>query len=206
MGNSREKILEKIKQALTTSVPLPFPQDLGSSVDYPKSTLDNKKVFEETFAGLQGEFYSCENENALPTLLLDILKHKNWNKVYCKETNLMNVLESLGIVLHQELASCDVCITDCEALVSRTGSIVLSAAQIEGRTASVYAPAHISIASVDQICYDIGDAITFLQTKYDRALPSFLTFASGPSRTADIEKTLVTGVHGPKEVTCILIG
>ncbi len=206
MVNSREKILEKIKQALTTSVPVPFPQELGSSVNYPNSTLDSKEEFEAAFTGLQGEFYNCENENTLPTLLLDILKHKNWNKVYCKEPNLMNVLENKGIVLHQELASCDVCITDCEALVSRTGSILLSAAQIEGRTASVYAPAHLCIARVAQLHHDVVDAITYLQTKYGDKLPSFLTFASGPSRTADIEKTLVTGVHGPKEVTCILVG
>jgi len=36
-------------------------------------------------------------------------------------------------------------------------------------------------------------------------MPSLITFASGPSRTADIEKTLVTGVHGPKEVYLFLV-
>jgi L-lactate dehydrogenase complex protein LldG len=118
----------------------------------------------------------------------------------------MSVLQSQGIVLHQELASCDVSITNCEALVSRTGSIVLSAAQQEGRTASVYAPAHLCIATAEQLHFDISDALSFLEEKYNGNLPSFLTFASGPSRTADIEKTLVTGVHGPKEVGCILIG
>ncbi len=53
--------------------------------------------------------------------------------------------------------------------------------------------------------YDIKDALLFLKEKYNNQLPSLISFASGPSRTADIEKTLVTGVHGPKEVYCFLV-
>ena len=44
-----------------------------------------------------------------------------------------------------------------------------------------------------------------MQEKYKNNLPSLITFATGPSRTADIEKTLVVGVHGPKEVYVFLI-
>jgi L-lactate dehydrogenase complex protein LldG len=53
--------------------------------------------------------------------------------------------------------------------------------------------------------YDIKDALLALKEKYEGSIPSFITFASGPSRTADIEKTLVTGVHGPKEVYLFLV-
>ena len=53
--------------------------------------------------------------------------------------------------------------------------------------------------------YDLKEALQFMKAKYANNLPSLITFASGPSRTADIEKTLVTGVHGPKEVYCFLI-
>ena len=44
-----------------------------------------------------------------------------------------------------------------------------------------------------------------VKDKYGNDLPSLITFASGPSRTADIEKTLVVGVHGPKEVYLFLV-
>jgi L-lactate dehydrogenase complex protein LldG len=53
--------------------------------------------------------------------------------------------------------------------------------------------------------YDVKDALISLQKKYNNQLPSFLTLATGPSRTADIEKTLVVGVHGPKEVFVFLV-
>jgi L-lactate dehydrogenase complex protein LldG len=82
--------------------------------------------------------------------------------------------------------------------------MVLSSAKVEGRTASVYAPVHVCIASTDQVVYDIGDALDLMKQKYGLRLPSMISFATGPSRTADIEKTLVVGVHGPKEVYCFL--
>jgi len=44
-----------------------------------------------------------------------------------------------------------------------------------------------------------------LKEKYNQQLPSLMTFATGPSRTADIEKTLVVGVHGPKQVYLFLV-
>ncbi|HMZ46290.1 MAG TPA: LUD domain-containing protein, partial [Chitinophagaceae bacterium] len=74
-----------------------------------------------------------------------------------------------------------------------------------GRNTSVYAPAHICIAFTNQLVYDIGEGLTLLQEKYINQLPSLITLASGPSRTADIEKTLVTGIHGPKEVFVFLV-
>ena len=105
----------------------------------------------------------------------------------------------------KDLSQSDVSITRCELLVARTGSMVLSSKVSSGRTTSVYAPVHICIAKVSQLVYDIKDAIELLKKKYGENLPSQISFATGPSRTADIEKTLVVGVHGPKEVYCFLI-
>ena len=89
--------------------------------------------------------------------------------------------------------------------MARTGTIVLSAQVAQGRTTSVYAPVHICMAFSDQLVFDTKDALSALKQKYTDQLPSLITFATGPSRTADIEKTLVVGVHGPKEVYCFLI-
>jgi L-lactate dehydrogenase complex protein LldG len=69
----------------------------------------------------------------------------------------------------------------------------------------VYAPVHICVAKASQLVFDVKDALKILQKKYGDQLPSMISFATGPSRTADIEKTLVVGVHGPKEVYCFLL-
>ena len=81
----------------------------------------------------------------------------------------------------------------------------MTAAEQSGRTVSVYAPVHICIAYTNQLLYDVKDALQNIKEKYAGNIPSLITFANGPSRTADIEKTLVTGVHGPKEVYLFLI-
>jgi len=205
ISQAKENILKKIRQALSNPVPLPFPQSEGTNSVYGASEEDNAVIFAEEFSKLQGRFSFCADEQELVLQLQLLLKEKGWDKVYCKDAKLLSLLFPAIGEPYQSLPSCDVSITGCEYLVARTGTMVLSAAQQEGRTASVYAPVHICIAYTSQMLYDVKDALVSLKEKYGTGFPSFVTFASGPSRTADIEKTLVTGVHGPKEVFCFLV-
>ena len=201
---AKEKILKRIREALSNPVPLPFPHSEGTQPVYVISDEDPVVVFAEEFTKLQGKFLFCADETDLRTQLSELIKAKNWTKIYCREKELNTLLENIEVVPTDDLPGCDVSVTGCEFLVARTGSIVLSAAQQSGRTTSVYAPVHICIAYADQVLPDIKEALQSLRDKYGAAFPSFISFASGPSRTADIEKTLVTGVHGPKEVYCFL--
>lgn len=205
MGSAKENILNKIKQALEIPVPVPFPE-LSDAPVFKQSLQDNLlDVFRETFIGIQGNYVRCENEAHLINVINALLVEKKWRKIYCKSAPLIPFLQDAGAHFTEDLAGCDVSFTICESLVARTGTMVLSAAQEEGRTASVYAPVHVCIAYANQLVYDTEDALKKLQNDYGETLPSFISFATGPSRTADIEKTLVTGVHGPKEVFCIVV-
>jgi L-lactate dehydrogenase complex protein LldG len=58
---------------------------------------------------------------------------------------------------------------------------------------------------MNQIVVDLKDAFTAVQAKYSGKIPSMLSVITGPSRTADIEKTLVLGAHGPRELFVILV-
>lgn len=201
---AREKILQRIREALINPVPLPFPQSDGLESVYPAAGEDTVVMFAEEFTKLQGKFAFCSGKEELGMQLTQLFAEKNWDKIYCAETELQELLSEISISHYEDLPSCEAAVTGCEFLVSRTGSVVLSSASAHGRTSSVYAPVHICIAYTDQVVYDIKDALKSLEEKYGSSFPSFVTFASGPSRTADIEKTLVTGVHGPKEVYCFL--
>ncbi|MBP9098903.1 MAG: LUD domain-containing protein [Ferruginibacter sp.] len=199
---AKENILKKIRQALSNPVPLPFPHSEGAQTVFKTSKEDAAILFAEEFTKLQGRFAFCSGINDLKIQLQQLLVERNWTKIYFKEDKVASLFNTES---YNDLASCEIAVTGCECLVARTGTIVMSTAQHSGRTTSVYAPVHICIAYSNQVIPDIKDALLFLKEKYSGNIPSLITFASGPSRTADIEKTLVTGVHGPKEVYCFLV-
>lgn len=197
---AKENILKRIRQALSNPVPLPFPLSEGTNSVFLPATDSLDVVFAQEFINMQGKFAFCIDEADMLHQLEQLIDGKQWAKIYCN-TDQWNEKFSNTI----NLESCDASITGCEFLVARTGTIVMSAAQQSGRTVSVYAPIHICIAYTNQLVYDVKDALQSLKEKYAGNIPSLITFATGPSRTADIEKTLVTGVHGPKEVYCFLV-
>ena len=204
-SNARDTILKKIKQALKQPVPVPFPatQPLPP---YPALQQEPALEFAERFTNLQGRFSYCSSEEELVTQLYALAEKRKWEKIFCREAALREMLNASGFPFnyHPTLADCDAAITGCEYLVARTGSILLSSAGESGRTVSVYAPIHICIAYTHQVVEDISDGLEKVLLQ-NPTYPSLLTLATGPSRTADIEKTLVVGVHGPKEVFCFLI-
>lgn len=204
---SKENILKKIRKALSHSTPLPFPQSEGNQPLFPPLQQEPEIEFAEQFTKLQGKFIYCINQQEFAFQLTSLIKKQDWQKVFCLEEKLITAVagQLADRLIKTDLATCDVSITGCEFLVARTGSIVMSAAQISGRTTSVYAPVHICIAYTNQLVFDIKDALEGIKKRYGQYLPSLITFAAGPSRTADIEKTLVVGVHGPKEVYLFLI-
>jgi L-lactate dehydrogenase complex protein LldG len=203
---SKENILKRIRKALSHSTPLPFPNSEGNTSVFHPSQQEMEVEFGEQFTRLQGRFIFCINRQELAFQLSSLVRKQDWNKVYCIEDTLEAIVQPLGDRLVKTgLADCDVSITGCECLVARTGTMVMSAAQQSGRTTSVYAPIHICIAFTSQLVYDLKDALQLVKDKYGNNLPSLITFATGPSRTADIEKTLVVGVHGPKEVYLFLV-
>ena len=203
VSSSKGKILKNIREALSNPVPLPFPKSEGNSSVFHHQEKELDILFAEEFSKLLGKFAFCLNEEDATNQIQILLNQEKLSKVYCAENQLEKFIE--GLEETTDLANCDAAITSCHYLVARTGSIVLSSALKEGRTASVYAPIHICIAYTHQLVFDTKDAIIGMKQKFGEQLPSSITFAAGPSRTADIEKTLVVGVHGPKEVYVFMI-
>jgi L-lactate utilization protein LutC len=97
---------------------------------------------------------------------------------------------------------CQATLTLCDGLVAQTGSIVTSSRH-GGRCGSIVAPAHLVYATTDQLVPDISTA---LRNAMSAGLTeaSYFGLISGSSRTADIEKILVQGAHGPRKVVVIL--
>jgi len=209
VSSGKENILKKIRKALSESTPIPFPQSEGNHSVFQPSRQELDIEFAEQFTRLQGKFVFCIDAAELVAQLRALAGHQSWKNIVCREEKIQGMLRENGFSSFTEsgLADCDAAITSCEALIARTGSIVMSTGggNASGRTVSVYAPVHVCIAWSDQLVYDIKDSLVALKEKYQQQIPSLITFATGPSRTADIEKTLVVGVHGPREVYLFLV-
>ncbi len=203
---ARNKILKKIKQALKSPVAVPFPEQVADTPLFIPTEHELTIDFAQKFTELLGKFIYCADEGELAQQLSALIKSQKWEKIYSLESGWLDDMSEYQFdpVTTDDLASCDASITLCEHLVARTGTIVLSSQQLSGRTSSVYAPVHICIAYTHQLVYDISDSLQQFKNEADH-IPSMISFATGPSRTADIEKTLVVGVHGPKEVYCFLV-
>jgi L-lactate dehydrogenase complex protein LldG len=200
--SSKNSILKKIRAALSTATPLPFPQSDGPDSVFQPLQQDIVVEFAEQFTALGGRFAFCADEAELREQFAQLAQLQQWTKIYSEDPR----FSALADEQHRttDIVTCDASVTGCESLVARTGTIVLSARN-SGRITSVYAPIHICVAYTSQLVYDLRDALAGLTRKYKGDLPSLISFATGPSRTADIEKTLVVGVHGPKEVYLFLV-
>jgi L-lactate dehydrogenase complex protein LldG len=103
----------------------------------------------------------------------------------------------------RELERCEVGVTECDALIAQTGSVLVTSASAGGRALSVLPPHHVVLARRDQLLPGLPEAFALIRQKHGAAYPSLISFLTGPSRTGDIERILVLGAHGPKRLTII---
>lgn len=204
----REKILKKIRNALIHKTNQPFQNiDLEKSV-YNLSDESAEERFAKAFTGAGGQFVFCENELEFLENVITLSEQKGWKHFFCHERKITDLMNQCAFPYEKkENANFEegmVGITLCEALVSRTGSILVSSKQQSGRRLVVIPTTHIVLAFTSQLVNEIKDGLQFIRNKYDD-LPSQIATITGPSRTADIEKTLVTGAHGPKEIFVFLV-
>jgi L-lactate dehydrogenase complex protein LldG len=204
---SKEKMLKKIRKALLEKHDNPYP-NLEESPLYHDYNDHLDVLFAEQLNAVSGVFVFCEDEIQLVENLLEFADKNKWRKIYAWETKLqalLNKYEFPNYSTDTDFLNADVGITFCESLIARNGSVLISNGSEAGRRLSIYPHIHIVIAYTSQLVLDLKEAFKNLKLKYPGALPSMVCNITGPSRTADIEKTLVLGAHGPKELYVFLL-
>ncbi|WP_299755455.1 LUD domain-containing protein [uncultured Pontibacter sp.] len=209
-AKSKEIVLRRVREALAKSAPfLPPTPDFSSPLHQPVQLEDMSIVFAENFIKTAGIFVYCENEEDFFDQLYVYKKEQNLQHLCIWEPNLQRAVHQAGIdfIADEEnfVQSIEASLTTCEALITRTGSILVSSANAGGRRLSIYPTTHMVIAKASQLVPDIKDGLQRVRDKYKENFPSMISLVSGPSRTADIEKTLVMGAHGPKQLVLFLI-
>jgi L-lactate dehydrogenase complex protein LldG len=212
MLSSRDKLLSRIRTALAAGpAPAPPAPDWAAPVHPPLLGTDLAVLFAESFRRIGGEFLYCENLAQLGAELRAWLAERlpASQQFYVWEPAMQTMLTTAQVPFQAAeadfRAQAAVGLTSCEALVARTGSILVSPATASGRRLSIYPDQHIVLARPSQVVAEIGDALRVAQARYGTQLPSMLSLTTGPSRTADIEKTLVLGAHGPRRLSLFLL-
>ena len=116
-------------------------------------------------------------------------------------------LESERAQLRQQAITADIGITGVDYAIAETGSCVLLPRKGVSRVVSLLPPVHIAVVESGQVLPSLDELFTLRRQDFLTGdLGSYMNLISGPSRSADIEYQLVTGVHGPGEVHMILLG
>jgi L-lactate dehydrogenase complex protein LldG len=223
--NEREQILARIREALTVKAPLLNGHGRPASVppsDRAREWLppvggsfeEQLAAFRKNAAGLNAGFHVLNHRDELKSRLLELRAAESWKKIASHGGELtgfatlalgLPVLRTDSSYDANELEKCAAGITECDALIAQTGSVLVTNRSAGGRALSVLPPHHIVLARREQLLRDLPAAFELLKQKYGANYPSMMSFITGPSRTGDIERILVLGAHGPKRLTIFLL-
>lgn len=204
--NHRESILKRIQSAIANRL---FPDYRTewevNEIFFPVDDLVS--TFQKEVENVGGVCVLCKDETDMFVALQSLMIEKGLDDIHCIDPKIIPLLLQAGLTLgdpsHEALMP--IGITACELLVARTGSVVVSSQTSLGRKMHVQPNIHVVMAYENQLVPHLHDGFMQLQQKYTQHFPSALTVITGPSRTADIEKTLVMGAHGPKELIIFVL-
>jgi L-lactate dehydrogenase complex protein LldG len=100
-------------------------------------------------------------------------------------------------------------VTSADFCMAETASLVMRTRPGQARSVSLVPSIHIAVIHLDQIIADLKELYALIQWEPEASgagLTNCMTFISGPSKTADVEATMVHGAHGPREVYVYVIG
>jgi len=233
MNGEKEKILQRIREAL--AVPAPYPGQHGGQpydgghAESPEegdiahwlprvgAAFDARSdLFARNSAQLKSTFHLLESEAAAAQALAEMARAESWQRLAAhgdgaRGASTRAMVSKLGLASLwtdagydvREMERCDAGVTECDALVAQTGSVLVTGRSAGGRALSVLPPHHVVLARREQLVADLPAAFALLERKYAGNYPSFIGFITGPSRTGDIERILVLGAHGPRKLTIL---
>jgi len=113
----------------------------------------------------------------------------------------------LGLELDKDwIEQSDFGISEFDIGIAELGTVVQDAQSIHERLVSMLPPTHLAIIETKTIVDTFADSLQIIQKAYNGNPPHYIAYVTGPSKTADIERVLTIGVHGPSKVIYVCIG
>ncbi len=209
----REQILGRIRTALGRAPGEPALAPPPSRIVIPQVGMEDRiasmRASIEALAGRTARAAAPQDACALVAEAIAGKSAVTSNSPYlaeCGITRLPGVRS--GITDRDELraacAAADVGITSADYALADTGALVMIASPQEARLISLLPPAHIAVVPKDRILTGLGELFTILPNPAEQT--SSMVLITGPSRTGDIELILVRGVHGPGQISVVIVG
>ena len=207
----KEQILAKVRNALIEKPEAMFKDiDRRTETWVPISEEDGTAItFAQNFKEVGGIFIYVESEAEFAECIRQLAPENGWEPLWCTSPAMQNLLKRCGIAYtetsEREPKQRLVSLTDCECLVAQTGSILLSDKLSGSRQVYALPDVLLVFATTDQIAGGVKEAFRYVRKRHGSKMPSQLTFVTGPSRTTDIEQTLVIGANGIRQVAVFLV-
>ncbi len=231
MINSRDVILESLRQGQPVGQDA-LPDLPPSSKEPVEKPGDGWEAFAAAIAPLNGELVLCMEPGEFAARLqamLEALAVKSavcWRHPLLEELDVSGLLRRCGVLeaavageteesgtaqgqrYCPKLAHVDLGITAADAVFVSAGTVVLMAGAGRPRAVSLAPPAHLAVVPQSALYQDLSSLPELLREELAGRgrLPSALHMITGASSTADIEQTLVRGVHGPGQVRVLGVG
>jgi L-lactate dehydrogenase complex protein LldG len=215
-SKAREHILARIRKAHGRGASRPSQAELEAIETYlrahPRGTLpkvegDLAARFRARAESMQCTTDEVASETEVPGAVGRYLRSNNLPLAGCVWPRLAHLdWSAAGFTLEARAANGDdpIGITGAFAAIAETGTLVLASGPDAPATASLLPETHIAVVSAARIVAHMEDAFALAREAFGQ-MPRAINFVSGPSRTADIDQTIVLGVHGPARVHIILI-
>jgi len=217
--DGREQVLAAIKAHLDVAraaeAPPPHPAPDRAAAGRCALPTDQAGLtvrFRQTLEKVGGVVTIVRDQAEAAAALARIISERDARRIAVSDgplaTSLADGLSDVTVIDRQDraaLLACDAGLTQCQWGVAETGSLVLCSADEQHRLVSLVPPVHVALLSGSRILGGLDDALQRIGTADPEHLPRAVTFVTGPSRTADIELTLVVGVHGPRELHVIVL-
>ena len=187
-GDARTEIMRSIRSHLAASPP--------HNAQEPLRSFQVQCVSETCFATVVEDFK--RNLEAVDGHCIIASNNAEVAAAVTRLTQKKRTATSDAPPLTKELFNFDVGITNAQAGIAETGTLVLDSSAELNRLVSLVPPIHIAILDASKIYATLGETLAALRSGGKELSPA-ITFITGPSRTADIELTLAIGVHGPQE-------
>ena len=111
--------------------------------------------------------------------------------------------------LRQKFISATVGISGANLAIAETGTIMLVTNEGNADLTVTLPPVHIALFGVDKVVASLDDAVAVLRmlprSGTGQIMSSYVNWITGPSRSGDIEQSLTIGVHGPREMHCVIL-